>query len=105
MIRRPPRSTLFPYTTLFRSKQLASKVKVYQSLIDFLEVKGNISVAETLWFVEELVNSPCERKDFARLFHYCLFQDRHQGKVEEKLLRSEERRVGKECRSRWSPYH
>ena len=21
------------------------------------------------------------------------------------LLRSEERRVGKECRSRWSPYH
>ena len=23
----------------------------------------------------------------------------------EKLNRSEERRVGKECRSRWSPYH
>src|SRR3989449_11279702 len=23
----------------------------------------------------------------------------------EKLARSEERRVGKECRSRWSPYH
>ena len=23
----------------------------------------------------------------------------------DKLLRSEERRVGKECRSRWSPYH
>ena len=23
----------------------------------------------------------------------------------EGLLRSEERRVGKECRSRWSPYH
>ena len=25
--------------------------------------------------------------------------------VESELLRSEERRVGKECRSRWSPYH
>ena len=25
--------------------------------------------------------------------------------LREKLLRSEERRVGKECRSRWSPYH
>ena len=25
--------------------------------------------------------------------------------VEQYLLRSEERRVGKECRSRWSPYH
>ena len=23
----------------------------------------------------------------------------------DELLRSEERRVGKECRSRWSPYH
>ena len=23
----------------------------------------------------------------------------------EKYVRSEERRVGKECRSRWSPYH
>ena len=25
--------------------------------------------------------------------------------VVERLTRSEERRVGKECRSRWSPYH
>ena len=25
--------------------------------------------------------------------------------VAENLRRSEERRVGKECRSRWSPYH
>ena len=25
--------------------------------------------------------------------------------LEEKAKRSEERRVGKECRSRWSPYH
>ena len=25
--------------------------------------------------------------------------------LEDMLLRSEERRVGKECRSRWSPYH
>src|ERR1035437_7973491 len=27
------------------------------------------------------------------------------GHVKPRLLRSEERRVGKECRSRWSPYH
>ena len=25
--------------------------------------------------------------------------------IEPRLTRSEERRVGKECRSRWSPYH
>ena len=30
-------------------------------------------------------------------------KDSNPGKVE--LSRSEERRVGKECRSRWSPYH
>src|SRR2546430_540405 len=27
------------------------------------------------------------------------------GNVTAELIRSEERRVGKECRSRWSPYH
>ena len=30
-------------------------------------------------------------------------EERQDGK--EPVLRSEERRVGKECRSRWSPYH
>src|SRR5947207_15713583 len=34
MTRRPPRSTLFPYTTLFRSKQIVS---VSAALIPFLE--------------------------------------------------------------------
>ena len=28
-----------------------------------------------------------------------------QGQQLVEMLRSEERRVGKECRSRWSPYH
>ena len=32
---------------------------------------------------------------------YEVFTDAHTGKIS----RSEERRVGKECRSRWSPYH
>src|SRR5574341_1275141 len=31
----------------------------------------------------------------------CIFMNR----LESLLRRSEERRVGKECRSRWSPYH
>src|SRR2546429_1663593 len=30
---------------------------------------------------------------------------RREGTIEFSLHRSEERRVGKECRSRWSPYH
>src|SRR5713226_6934079 len=32
-------------------------------------------------------------------------QERKRLEVQVRLLRSEERRVGKECRSRWSPYH
>ena len=32
-------------------------------------------------------------------------QDEDPNPVVAPLLRSEERRVGKECRSRWSPYH
>ena len=31
--------------------------------------------------------------------------ERMVGEMERKIIRSEERRVGKECRSRWSPYH
>src|SRR5687768_18152792 len=31
MIRRPPRSTLFPYTTLFRSERLEGKLKLSQN--------------------------------------------------------------------------
>ena len=32
MIRRPPRSTLFPYTTLFRSKQMDPKYLLIRKL-------------------------------------------------------------------------
>ena len=37
----------------------------------------------------------------------ALYGDHHVTEVRRILLemRSEERRVGKECRSRWSPYH
>ena len=34
-----------------------------------------------------------------------LFDDLSNREMYGKLHRSEERRVGKECRSRWSPYH
>src|SRR3712207_7365312 len=34
MIRRPPRSTLFPYTTLFRSASAAQRTQTQQDLFD-----------------------------------------------------------------------
>src|SRR2546422_1555319 len=38
MIRRPPRSTLFPYTTLFRSQPSAGFVGLVQQLAEALQV-------------------------------------------------------------------
>src|SRR3989454_7421862 len=125
MIRRPPRSTLFPYTTLFRSA-----VKVTRQV---LEVVPGVSV-QGLGATAEL--EPVGQVEAGKLtlkvsgVQGCLLatatvtvQERGllagveagQSSVVEVVravtmtvslpLRSEERRVGKECRSRWSPYH
>src|SRR3712207_7367582 len=45
MIRRPPRSTLFPYTTLFRSEVLIIHRKRYD---DWTLPKGKVDPGETL---------------------------------------------------------
>src|SRR3712207_9413151 len=94
MIRRPPRSTLFPYTTLFRSERARR--------------------CDLLAGIKRLMNAQ------QRFLHHVLglgdaaehpVGDRERDRpqlVEQPLTighRSEERRVGKECRSRWPPYH
>src|SRR3712207_8425191 len=44
MIRRPPRSTLFPYTTLFRSKVLGAQEKIYQLEYElFLDLRERVA--------------------------------------------------------------
>src|SRR2546429_6100027 len=40
MIRRPPRSTLFPYTTLFRSRN------VYEEVARFLDIPGGQEIVQ-----------------------------------------------------------
>src|SRR3712207_5506348 len=39
MIRRPPRSTLFPYTTLFRSERTARSETAESDAVEFIDVK------------------------------------------------------------------
>src|SRR2546427_13302540 len=99
MIRRPPRSTLFPYTTLFRSVvntvlYLAFGVNVKMFLALLLSgffmrpgwwMKALLLIFVLPWAVPQI-------STFISI-HWMLNG------------RSEERRVGKECRSRWSPYH
>src|SRR3989454_12749903 len=101
MIRRPPRSTLFPYTTLFRS--LAAAGAGVKRLGEFYErVKRETGNPKGL---------PDGRgKRDGRLAELAAkFETDLRLALDDDLnaprARSEERRVGKECRSRWSPYH
>src|SRR5690348_17514555 len=40
MTRRPPRSTLFPYTTLFRSHSKGSRSEAWERAVEMLQVVG-----------------------------------------------------------------
>ena len=160
MIRRPPRSTLFPYTTLFRSVLLNS---IFGAILCGVGVGyalrgsgccGGMDIA-CMCLVKKYPDFKSGRLSIyvnAVLFSVCLFlfdlettmysiifvailytvADRFHDQninvaaliftdvstVQTEILqkmgrgvtfwngyRSEERRVGKECRSRWSPYH
>src|SRR2546425_10740292 len=107
MIRRPPRSTLFPYTTLFRSLGVAP---------------AGLSVAVTttpLWLTGlPLASSSCSTGCWVNGTPLCAALDGDVVKATRPaapavpsavnvtgLPGSEERRVGKEGRSRWAPDH
>src|SRR5256885_11905354 len=47
MIRRPPRSTLFPYTTLFRSLRAAKRDRLLDFLVDLL-VRDDVGIVVLL---------------------------------------------------------
>src|SRR2546426_11661972 len=66
MIRRPPRSTLFPYTTLFRSDPIADRNPAPLLQVDDALAKG-VSIA--LVFLERQHVFQCQRlhKPYARL--------------------------------------
>src|SRR3989454_11643296 len=166
MIRRPPRSTLFPYTTLFRSKQtgvahgylenqaFAPAVTHGRTLLwaRGASLTGRPYLARAAeehsgphmpWFwqgklqgggvlndmmchsalvVRYLLTRPgaasstvrparvtghiaslkWTRPEYAKRLQHMMGKDVDYMKAP---ARSEERRVGKECRSRWSPYH
>src|SRR2546425_13301429 len=139
MIRRPPRSTLFPYTTLFRSAYgyhfyevsnaerdghrsrhnsaywsgraylgLGPAAHSYDGRVRRWNLAGweayRRAVVAGLPPVEaEEVLTEAQR-ELERLY-LALRTDAGLPLAALCRPRSEERRVGKECRSRWSPYH
>src|SRR2546422_7566368 len=150
MIRRPPRSTLFPYTTLFRSglerghrgegagrealerilslmaqaqkitprtqdfSEWYNDVVMQAELADYSPVRGCMVIRPHGYRIWELMQGALDdmfkatghRNAYFPLFIPMSFLAREAEHVEGFAKeRSEERRVGKECRSRWSPYH
>src|SRR3712207_9008091 len=135
MIRRPPRSTLFPYTTLFRSVQFGGALAT--TMFDRAGPAGMVTLrlcgaALVLLLLVRPRWSGRSRTDWAVIAAFGLSLAAMNGLFYEalarlpigaavtveflgplglaavlsrRLQRSEERRVGKECRSRWSPYH
>src|SRR2546422_10432325 len=105
MIRRPPRSPLFPYTTLFRSQRADLESMVLWDPV----VSGKSYLDGLLRLQKEMLrfrpkpSSAQEPQGYLDVLGFPL--SRFLRAELEKIDRSEERRVGKECRSRWSPYH
>src|SRR2546429_9948553 len=106
MIRRPPRSTLFPYTTLFRSLAVLSVVASFCAVAALFRPPMQIYVA-----VAALVGG-C----ILAVSAYRIWQLSEGGEAVAELLgaryvdpwkcspaRSEERRVGEEWRTRGAP--
>src|SRR5260370_38008593 len=57
MIRRPPRSTLFPYTTLFRSVVIDIQITLKQMLRDFIGIRVNRAKKSGMVNITSSVNS------------------------------------------------
>src|SRR2546430_17134715 len=101
MIRRPPRSTLFPYTTLFRSLILGTAWYV-------LPPDPSPTRLWVFVWARMVRDAAAEVLPFSQLGGIVLGARAailHGVSTPLAFARSEERRVGKECRSRWSPYH
>ena len=102
---------------------LVGKTKIDEELLDELEdvlIQSDVGVATTLKIINALEARTAKDKylgneDLMRMMQEeileLLVSPNHEKEIskdasfDHKPHRSEERRVGKECRSRWSPYH
>src|SRR2546422_11132449 len=116
MIRRPPRSTLFPYTTLFRSLRVDANVSVRRAGETALGTKTGVKNINSFAYVEKALTVERDRQiavlesggtvaQQTMLYDSKTNNVRPQRSKEESHdyryfpdpdLRSEERRVGKE---------
>ena len=127
MIRRPPRSTLFPYTTLFRSKASPSlnEALLGEAGKSAKTKKDDAKKSPKKDAAQKAPSKPVsdikkedvdDIGDIGGKGGMSGTKDKKgskeakRGGIDDRIddissIRSEERRVGKERRSRWSPYH
>src|SRR5256712_12577749 len=102
MIRRPPRSTPFPYTTLSRSSVLANDTDAEANTLTATKLSdpahGSVTLNANGTFSYSHDGSETATDSFT--YKAC-----DNGTTGSPPVRSEERRVGEACRSRWSPDH
>src|SRR2546425_8765398 len=89
MIRRPPRSTLFPYTTLFRSEQAPAALGDGQRAADFerialgaeRELARHAAVADDLGVLERSEEHTSELQSLAYLVCRLLLEKKKNNKL------------------------
>src|SRR2546430_11565655 len=102
MIRRPPRSTLFPYTTLFRSREMLDRVGLPQALFhpEGLEFYGSVNLLKGgLVYSDYLTDRKSTRlnSSHSQISYavFCLKKKKHEKKsrdVEEATVQNYKRR-------------
>src|SRR5256885_14558104 len=105
MTRRPPRSPLSPYSPRSRSPFTRLLTAPAGDLPALREPRAYLATVARRLLINHLRRQSLEQ---AWLQALAALPAPQAPSPEQQLLilqRSEERRVGKECRSRWSPYH
>src|SRR5688572_33291792 len=100
MIRQPPRSTLFPYTTLFRS-QASHFVHIPGLSTSRQNTKDQVYAQNEMLAYQQKESTA----RVASIMENTNLSKQQQVSEIMRQMRSEERRVGKECRWQWWLYH
>ena len=78
---------------------------IESKVLRFGEFKTKAGRLSPYFFNAGLFNTGAMLSKLADFYARTLIKAMEEGRIECDMIRSEERRVGKECRSRWSPYH
>src|SRR2546430_16597116 len=97
----------FSATNAMHMEAFKDAILAYALYYPVVEILSSIAVASIIWFGgNDVIRGTATLGVLVAFMQYAQRFFRPIQDLSEKYnIRSEERRVGKECRSRWSPYH